>query len=524
MTTLTLALVAAALALALSARFRVASAPLAIGAGVALSALGAPIDSEMLLEGLLLAATFLVFAVGTQLERQAIARYRSAAIGIAALYLGVTAAIAMAVARLVDLDGITVVYLVLALASSSTLLVVDLLRHRRQSFDPFGRLTTGVAVTQDVVVIFAIGLFGPALLGATELGLAGLTIAGLLALTWALSRFVAPAALVRGTLSDEEELLIVLAVLFLFVGLAWGGGLPIVLGAYLAGVVFSRFPVGGVVRGHIASFSDFFTVLFFALLGAFVGIPKPQEFWAEAILIVTVLLLRPVLLLPILRRMQLTVKASMQSMTMLAQAGEVGLIVALVAVGQEHVGEDLVSTVAVVVMVTMALAPMLSSARMVSWLTHAYPQRWPAPTPGRRGHVIVIGAGDGGRAVLAQLEPLAVDVIVIDDDPVALDALTSRGVTTLRGDGTDTSILHQAEAEHAAAIVSTMRDLHDNEQLLARVDGPSVLMRVFSTEDAARMRELGGVPVIESELATSRFLEWYEGAAQHRITTPGSGH
>ncbi len=519
MTTLTLALVAAALALALSARFRVTPAPLAIGAGVLLSLSGAPIDEEMLTEGLLLAATFLVFAVGTQLERQGIARFRPASIGIAALYFGVTAAIAVAMAHLLDLDGVTVVYLVLALGSSSTLLVVELLRRRRQSFDPFGRLTTGVAVTQDVVVIVAIAVLGPAMIGAGELGLAALAALGLMGATWVFSRYVAPAALLRGKLSDEEQLLVVLAVLFAFAGIAWGTGLPIVVGAYLAGAVFSRFPVGGVVRGHVASFADFFTVLFFVLLGAFVGVPQPQNLGAEAILIVTVLVLRPVLLLPILRRMQLTVRASMQSMTMLAQSGEIGLIVALVAVSEGLVGDELLSTVAAVVMVTMAIAPMLSSGRVVGWLTHAYPRRRRARATGRRGHVIVIGAGEGGSAVLEEIERIGAEVVVVDDDPVVVDTLLARGVPALRGDGTDPDVLRAAEAESAAAIVSTMRSVHDHEVLLANVRGPAVLMRVFGEEEAERMRELGGIPVVEAELAAARFAAWYEGV----VSPPGGG-
>jgi Kef-type K+ transport system membrane component KefB len=508
MTTLTLALVAAAVALAAATRLGLPVAPFAIAAGVLLSLVGGPIDERLVGEGMLLSATFLVFAVGTQLERQALTRYRPAAIGIAVLYLVVTAAIALAMARFVDIDLTTVVFLVLALGSSSTLLVVDLLRRRRQSFDPVGRLTTGVAVTQDAVVIAALALFVPAMAGTSELGFAALGGAGLFGLAWMFARWVAPAALVRGDLSDEEQLLVVLAALFVFMGIAWGAGLPIVLGAYVAGVVFSRFPVGGVVRGHVASFADFFTVLFFVLLGLLVGLPRPQDYLAEGILIATVLVVRPLLLLPILRRLQLTVRASLQAMTMLGQSGELGLIVAVVAVSQGLAGDELLPMVAVVVMVTMAMAPALSSGRVVSWLTHAYPRRRREPPPGRRGHVIVIGAGAGGSVVLEELSRRGADVVVIDDDPAVIDALMARGVPAIRGDGTDIDVLRQAEADRAAAIVSTMRS--DHEVLLAHVSGVPVLMRVFSASEAERMRELGGLPVIEAELAAGKFLDWYE--------------
>lgn len=362
------------------------------------------------------------------------------------------------------------------------------------------------------MVIVALALIGPAAAGAWELGRALLSVIGLGTLAWAAARWLAPAALLRGSLSAEEELLIVLGVLFAFVGIAWRQGLPVVLGAYTAGVVFSRFPVGGVVRGHVASFSDFFTVLFFVLLGALVGIPRPHDILAETILILTVLVLRPILLLPIVGRLRMTVRASMKSMTLLAQSGEVGLIVVVSALAQGHVGEELLSTVAVVVMATMALAPLLSSERVVWWLTHVYPRRRRPGAHGRRGHVIVIGAGEGGKIILEHLKGAGREVLVIDDDPAVIDELGAQGIAALRGDGTDTAILREAEAESAAAILSTMRRLQDNERLLASVRDVPVLMRVFSENEALRMRELGGHPVAEADLAAGAFLAWYDAA------------
>jgi CPA2 family monovalent cation:H+ antiporter-2 len=328
---------------------------------------------------------------------------------------------------------------------------------------------------------------------------------------WISVKWVAPRALIGSRLSEEERLLFVLALLFAFAGVCWWAGLPIVLGAYLTGVVLSPFPIGGMVRGHVASFSDFFTVLFFVFLGVVIEVPQPTQLLAEIVLIATVLLLRPLLLLPIARRAGMTVRSSSEAIALLAYAGELGLAVVLVGIDRGHVGADLLSIVAVVVVVTMSLSPFLSSERAVWWLTRRYPARRPAPAArSHHGHVVLIGCGEGGRVLLDHLESKGSPVVVIDDDQAVIDALDRRGVPAVRGDGGDSAVLHAAGADAALAIVSTMRRTGDNTRLLSTFRSVPVLVRVFSEADADQVRRLGGLPVVEVSLATGAILDWYE--------------
>jgi Trk K+ transport system NAD-binding subunit len=81
-------------------------------------------------------------------------------------------------------------------------------------------------------------------------------------------------------------------------------------------------------------------------------------------------------------------------------------------------------------------------------------------------------------------------------------------VTALRGDASDPDVLKSAGAAQAAAIVSTMRRLDDNLRLLEVFRGPPILVRVFSEAQAALVREAGGRPVAEAEVAADAFLRW----------------
>jgi monovalent cation:H+ antiporter-2, CPA2 family len=513
--TVAVVLGAAALALGLSTWARLPAAVAGILVGVAVSVAAVPVSAALVRDALLLSATFLVFSVGAEIDRRYGAAYRGRARLLVLAHLLVTALAVLGVASLLRLDGWTVFYLVLGFSGSSTLLVLELLRRRQRFFEPTGRLVTSVALTQDLWTILALSLVAHGLDEPLSLARSVAAMVALGLLAWAVIRWVAPRVLLRGGLGEEERLLFALAVLFAFAGAAHSAGLPVVFGAYFAGMALSRFPEAGVVRSYVTSFSDFFTIVFFVTLGMVVVLPRPVELVTEAVVVATVLLVRPVLLLPLARRMGLTVRSAMEAVVTLGQSGEVALVVALVGLDRGHIGEDVVGIIAVVAVVTMSLTPWLSSHRVILRLTHWYPFRGKAPLSRMpTGHMLLIGCGDAGRVILDQLLLRGCDVVVMDDDPAVVEALQAQDVTALRGDGSDATVLKAAGADHAHAIVSTMRRMADNLGLLERFRGSRVLVRVFSEAEAERVRSAGGHPVVEAEVAKEAFMRWlaYDGA------------
>ncbi|MFW6066977.1 MAG: cation:proton antiporter [Myxococcota bacterium] len=514
MITVGIAIAAAAIALGVAMRTRLPASVLAIAAGVGLQALSAPMDTGVVRDGLLLSATFLVFAVGAEIERRPLRPFRPAALGLTFATLLLTGAVGVLLWRLLGLDALTAAYWVIALASGSTLLVFELLRRRERFFEPVGRVVTATTLAQDVVVIVALSLlaaFGP---GGRESPAVLAGMVGLAVAAWALARWIAPFAMLRMGLDDEERLLFVLLVLFAFAAVARWTGNPLVTGAYFAGMAMSRFPVGGLTRGYLKSFSDFFTMIFYVMLGMVIVVPSPASMVAELAFVTAVLLLRPFVLLPLVRRSGLAVRSSIEAVTLLAQAGELAVIVALVGMELGHVGEQTLGVIAVVVVASTAVVPWISSDAVTWRLTHAYPFQ------GRRslgrapsGHVVLLGCGETGTAILKRLERASADVVVVDDDPAVVQALQERGVAVLRGDGADPQVLQAAGAMRARAVVSTMRRAADNAHLLRTLRGPEILVRTFSLDEAEGVRQLGGHPVSEAEVAAEALLEWHAGAA-----------
>jgi len=86
-------------------------------------------------------------------------------------------------------------------------------------------------------------------------------------------------------------------------------------------------------------------------------------------------------------------------------------------------------------------------------------QRWRSRV---RNHTIVVGYGTKGRTAVAAMvgdEIAPADIVVVDEDPAALERAKSAGLVTVRGSATDSEVLRLASAQHAKAIiVATNRD------------------------------------------------------------------
>ncbi|MFW6060210.1 MAG: cation:proton antiporter, partial [Phycisphaeraceae bacterium] len=279
--TLTTILAAAALALGLARWRRLPSVPLLIVAGIVLDGLGLLPERETLTNILLLGLAFVVFFVGSELDPRRVGGQARAAIGVGVAQFLLLGAIGFGVMRAAGFDWLTALYVALAITASSTLVVVTVLRQRQEFFEPFGRLVVGVVLVQDLLVVLLLPVLARVAGGPMEMveGVAGTL--GLVALAGVCVRWVSPWLLVRMKLDEESLLLAVLAILFVFIGLAHWLALPEVTGAFLAGVALSGFPVRGLVRGQVTSLADFFLAVFFVALGGLVSFPGARQMVVE---------------------------------------------------------------------------------------------------------------------------------------------------------------------------------------------------------------------------------------------------
>jgi voltage-gated potassium channel len=108
-----------------------------------------------------------------------------------------------------------------------------------------------------------------------------------------------------------------------------------------------------------------------------------------------------------------------------------------------------------------------------------------------RNHTVVIGYGTKGRTAVAAMvgdEIAPADIVVVDENPVALERAKSAGLVTVRGSATDSEVLRLASAQHAKAII-----------VAANRDDTAVLVTLTARELAPKAKIIAAVREAENQ-------------------------
>jgi len=481
---------------------------LIVGKLLAMAGLAAP--PEITRQVMELGLTFLVFAAGMELHPARFKGQQRSVTLLALVQFLVAGTAGFGVAHWLGMAPGPALYMAGALATSSTLMAVRHLRRQEAVTEPLGRLVMGALLVQDIVIVLALVV----LAGLPE-GVPGVSAnvgaaALLLALAWGARRWVLPWLIVGRELDDEVLLLVIVAVLFGFAGIAHLTGLPLASGAFLAGLALARFPLNGLARGQLNSLTDFFVALFFTALAGSIELTGATQLGQALLLVTVILIVTPPLVTRLAELTGLCTRAAIESGLVLAQGSEFALVLGLVGLKLGHIGAETFSLIALVTALTMILNPFLAREGVVNRLLRWHPYRGGAEEcSGWQGHVLMLGFGAAGMWVVKPLQEAGHRVLVVDDDPVVIAVLDRQKIPCLRGDAADERVLARAAAGAAKLVLVATRRVRDAELVIRRLPGVPVIVRVFETHEAERIKAAGGTPVLNSLAASDAFMDWF---------------
>jgi Kef-type K+ transport system membrane component KefB len=369
-------------------------------------------------------------------------------------------------------------YVGLAMALSSTMIVVKLLYDKYELMTVPGRVTLGILVFQDVWAILVLAV-QPTLLdpSAQALLLSFVKGAVLVGASLLASRFVLPRLFAFVAKVPELMLVTALAWCFLVAGVAGALGLSREMGALIAGVSLSTFPYNLDVIAKVINIRDFFVTLFFVALGMQIPEPGGLVMALAAAFAVFLVLSRFLSVFPILFLSGSGLRGSLLPAINLSQLSEFSLVIAALGLSLGHVDARTVAVLTFVFAVTSVSSTYLISfshevqgglARAARRLglrddhTHA-------PEDAKHGGsgIVLLGFYRDASSILHQFEmspegaerhPLLADLLVIDFNPEVLAELKKRGIRSLYGDLGSMDTLHHASIHDARLVVCTLTD------------------------------------------------------------------
>ena len=226
----------------------------------------------------------LLFEVGIELDLRALRREpRSIVVAVPAQIAAcvVVAVAALAMGGLPWQLGATVG---LAVALSSSVVVVNMTRSRRRTLDDAtARALLVWAVLQDVVSVVAVPALAIALSSdPTRLPLAVAKLAAFVAFAFVVHVLIAPILLRRVQPQPDTFLVVAVSIALVTAGVgALAFDVPVALAAFVAGLALSLREEAREARREILPFRDLFAVLFFVAVGSLVdpGLLPPNLAW-----------------------------------------------------------------------------------------------------------------------------------------------------------------------------------------------------------------------------------------------------
>ncbi len=464
----------------------------------------------------------LLFMIGLELSFARLGTMRRLVFGLGPLQVALSAAALYALMIASGLAQREAIVIGLALALSSTAIIIQVLSEEKRLHTAAGRTSFAVLVFQDIAVV-------PILFAVTMLAQPERAGVGAFALSFAQAALAVIAVIAAGRLllrplfrsvartqSPEVFMAACLLVLLAAGAATAGAGLSMALGALLAGMLLAETEYRRQIEVMIEPFKGL-------LLGVFlisVGMTIDLGALAAAPLLVTgaviaLIVVKFAITYALARLFKTNRACAFETALLLAPAGEFSLVVLGATTSLSLVSPDIGDPALIVATLSMALIPLLSrlGRAIVRPAAVAPAIDVSALAPGDLGdapRVIIAGFGRVGRVVADMLKVHGVDYVALDADADVVAKARAAGAPVYYGDSTNPDLLRRCGLSTARALVVTMESGPGIEAVVtaARAARSDLLIvaRARDARHAARLYAKGATDAVPETVEASLLL------------------
>ncbi len=446
----------------------------------------------------------LLFIIGLELNFRDLKKVGFPAIIIGLGQIALSFAGGFWLATTLGFSTVASVYLAIAMAFSSTAIVIRLLSEKKDLKSLYGRISIAFLLFQDLIaILISIFLTG---LNSTG-GLVSNFIITLLkgavfvVLAYILSRYL-PKLLDR--IGGSPDLLYLFSIAWA-VGLSalfsskWIG-LSIEAGGFLAGVALANSSEHFQIGARLKPLRDFFLIILFMGLGArIIAAGGSINLFQVAVFTVFNLVVNPVIVFLIMVLMRYRARTSFLTSLVSTQISEFGFIIMFLGVKIGHVVPSDVALVAVSGVISILvssylivysgsvyhfLRPVLKKFEFKSKLVEEKNEETYL-----EGHIVLVGVHRMGQNILRALSESEEDFVAVDFDPRVIETLREAGLPAFYGDITDPEIQELVGLDKCRLLISTIPDFRDNAAIISYMKRHNPAGRTILTAEAEHEAE-----------------------------------
>ena len=416
----------------------------------------------------------LLFIIGLGLNPKVIKNVGRVAIATGLGQVTLTTGLGWLIGKALGFNDFQALIVGLALAFSSTIIVLKILSDKKETSRLYGQVAIGFLLVQDVLAALVLVVVSASLqdgFSIGNLGLIGLKAAVLIGGLFLIARYILPAS--KPLLAGSQE------ILFLF-SLAWGfgigylfdwAGFSLEVGALAAGVVLAGQSFASSIAFKLRPLRDFFIIMFFVSIGAHLQLVGLVDLLPQAILLsLLVMVGNPIIVMAIMGWLGFSKKTAFKSGLAVAQISEFSLIlVTLTLSGLGARQTEISNLIILVALITITCSSymMIYADRLYQAFSHSLGifqrRRLKHPEiPTKVPEFLLVGYVKGGEQFVKAFNRLAKDYLVIDYSPTVVDQLDQKDIPSLCGDITEAELLAEIAVDKLSLVVLTLSDFKAN--------------------------------------------------------------
>lgn len=425
----------------------------------------------------------------------------------------------------------------IALTSSSTTIVAKIIQEKREENSFLGEVTLGILMFQDLAFIPFIIIFtylngdttsGFELLRTIAFSIAEATL--ILLTMYYVGKRVVPYAFDRIARVSRELLnLFILVFIFAVIALSSTFGVPVLIGAFIAGILVSQTLEHHHVFAQIRPLRDVMAIVYFVYIGTHVQMPQVLFLLPKVLLFGSLLvLIKGLILLLIFMYFRFSSRMAFSMAMFLFQVSENAFILLSLAFSNNIFTSDEYLLILSSVLMSLIITPYLIQRRDVLYIAvRAFlKRRVPfvevfvqksldfneahVESAALKNHIVICGYGRIGEQVGKALELANIPFIAIDYNFQTVEKYKKEGTTIIFGDPNDVDVLRYAQLESAAAVVVAVPLRSDQEAIILNVKKLNtnvlVISRVHTEGDRQRMKDLGAHTIVLPEFEASLMM------------------
>lgn len=463
---------------------------------------------------------FLMFTIGLEISLEKMGSMKRDVFGNGILQVGITALLIYAASYfLFHVAAVDALIIALAFALSSTAVVLSYLKSSKEIYAPYGQLSTGILIFQDIAVIPILLLIGflssegkdietvvidTAVSAVLVLGF--LFLIGKRIMNW----------LLRFSADSNIEELFVSSVLVIAVGaslLAHYAGFTYSLGAFVAGMIIAETRYHHKVEADIAPFKDLLLGTFFVTVGMKIDLLFFAQHIIEIILLLLVVLILKSLVIYAIVRLNASKTTAMKTAFALSQVGEFSFAIFALAGSEGLIDDSVAQLLVLIVVLSMILTPfMISRINQVVGIvckTAVLPDDF-STLAHRKNHVIVIGYSTVGKLVTNELRKLGILYVIVDNNYKHVKEGLAMEEEIYYGDVSKTSVLQALHVEEAAATIVTLDNPQKKrlvcEAVLRHNTDANLVVKIVSMYEKDLLSDLPITRLVDSNREVARIL------------------